>query len=170
LSLRRLGGFSIQVAALLVEHTVLGIPVGARPGDRPIYGYLEGSDELGLIRQYGDVVLRLRSDVRARTTFTFGDTLDAATALSPSPPFAPSPLLRPHVLSLDSTRDVLASPLAHRAVDARYGYIEAQIHGGVRLSDVYEVVFTLNIDPGRSIKEAMVGLGLHRRTVPGDLP
>jgi hypothetical protein len=154
----------------LVEHTVLGVPVAARPSDRPIYGYLQGTDELGLIRQYGDVALRLRADVRARTTFTFGDTLDASTALSPTPPFAPSPLLRPDVLSLDSTRDVLASPLAHQAVDPRYGYIEAQIHGGLRPSDVYEAVFTLNIDPDRPMQEAMLRLGLLWRRVSGDLP
>src|SRR6185312_14719081 len=48
------GGAYRPSLRMVVEHTVLGVPPGCRPHDRPVYGYLSGSDEAGMLGQYGE--------------------------------------------------------------------------------------------------------------------
>src|ERR1700730_8440556 len=49
-----------------VEREVLDIPEEAPACDRPVSGYLEGSDEAGSITKYGLIVLELDLQVRSR--------------------------------------------------------------------------------------------------------
>jgi hypothetical protein len=122
------------------------------------------------VRQYGSVVLRLRPYVRARATFTFGDSLDQASTLSAEPPFAPAPLAQPRMVALNSEIDCLTAAKPADAVDSRYRYIEAQIHGGIRPIDVQEVVFTLGTSASAPILAALSRMGLPFNVVPGDEP
>jgi hypothetical protein len=116
---------------MLVEHTVLGVPPAALGAHRPIYGYCSGSNETHPnVLKYGDAVLILRREVNHRTTFTFGDSLDETAILSAHPPFAPEPLARPTTLALDGRFDLVAADEPWEATSC--GYIEAQIHGGLR--------------------------------------
>lgn len=64
------------------EQTLFGVDPSEPETAAPIYGYLtseedghSGNDSLA---QYGDIALRLRPEVRDRTTFTLGDSLDAS--------------------------------------------------------------------------------------------
>lgn len=93
------------------------------PEMRPVYGYLsEGGflDEKRLIdiAQYGEIQFVLKRDTHSRSTYTTHDSL--STGLIPSPMGVPSV-------------DASAEPGATL-------YAEAQIHGGVSLSDVDYVV------------------------------
>lgn len=154
---------------MLVEHTALGIPPSAAGTARPTYGYITGSHESHPnVVKYGDAILRLRRDVNFRTSFTFGDSLDEIAVWSPQPPFCPQPLARPTILGLDGRCDLLGAGQLWEAT--RCGYVEAQIHGAVTTRDVEEIVFTLSIQPGLSMREEMQRLGIAFRTVQGDEP
>lgn len=124
------------------EERVFGIPPDSPWQDRPIYGYLTGGpeDEVGGLVQYGKIKLVLKDETRQRTTAMFGDSLGNDAAV-------PTPMLNPDWRSWEGE--------AYNYVDAadarkRYGpdrerssktYIEAQIHGGVTVGDIAEVVF-----------------------------
>lgn len=152
------GGAKHRAIRTLVEHTVLGVPPDCAPADRPVYGYLSGSNESSL-QQYGPVVLHLRPSVVRRSTFAGADSLDYAThLLFADPSFAPAPILRPRVSALPAHDIFIAThfPLRYdkRDVDplvchgfgdlTSYGYAEAQIYGGLRVADVGAVTITMN--------------------------
>jgi hypothetical protein len=140
---------------MTVERMVLGVPGSCRPVDRPIYGYVSGSDEDGQILQYGPIVLRLRDHVSYRTTFTCCDSLDEAVNHLAYPGFVPMPMRRPDPLALSSRIDVLAARDFAEASPLPYRYIEAQIHGGVFAApDVAEAVFTGGTGPDTGIERA----------------
>ncbi len=163
------GGAYTPARRTLVEHTAFGIPPGARPQDRPVYGYCKGSNESHPnVIKYGDVVLELRPDVTHRATFTFGDSLDDIAFFSPLPPFCPRPLSRPGTLALNAGRDVLAVGELWQATNC--GYIEAQVFGALTARDVATVVYTLKLEPTEAMKEEMANLGINWRTVSGDEP
>lgn len=148
-----------------VEERLFAIPTHARPSVRPVYGYLEGSSEVA-VRQYG-VVLRLSSRVRRRTTFTLGDTLND-TARAATATLAPVPLCRPTADAALADIDLIATESLATATPR--GYAEAQIHLGVRLADIAEVVFTAGAHPSRAAQVAMARARLAWRTVTGDEP
>jgi hypothetical protein len=150
------GGAKHLGVRILVEHTVLGVPPDCAAADRPVYGYLSGSGEdMPSLQQYGPFVLHLKAGTAARTTFTGADSLDFV--LSPGltdPCVRPAPVLAPHRTALPAhdfsigpsgfvRSDV--DPLAHTGFAdlTSYGYAEAQIHGGLGLSDVERVTGTL---------------------------
>jgi len=141
------GGALGQSRRMVIEHTVLGVPPSCRPSDRPVYGYLSGSDEAGMLGQYGDVVVRLKRSVRPRSRFVIGDSLDHTITHASPPVFAPEPVDRPSLLALIAPIDPLDCPSLADASPLPYRYAEAQIYGGVRLSDVEEFVFTLGTRP-----------------------
>jgi hypothetical protein len=163
------GGALNPSGRLLIEQVLSGVSLDSPGPLRPRYGYLAGSDESYLLPQYGDVVLRLRPELRHRTTFVFGDTLDH-TLRTTHPYFVPSLVARPSLLSLDCYRDLLACTEPWQATDDRYRYIEAQIHGELTLSDLREIVFTLNRSPDVPMIGMMQARGISWRTVQGDDP
>jgi Domain of unknown function (DUF4157)/Protein of unknown function (DUF3626) len=165
------GGLLDLSARRSVEAGLFGTPLEAGGAQRPIYGYLSGTQEL-TTAQYGDVVLELKPAVRARTTFTFGDSLDE-TARGMQPNVAGEPLTRPTALAaqvgtdplqLGSLADVRAGAAPYRV------YTEAQVHGGVTLADVQEVVFTNGVIPSADVRAALEAAGIPWRMVPGPTP
>jgi hypothetical protein len=143
---------------MMLEHTVLGVPPACAPADRPIYGYLSGSDEAGQIQQYGEVVLRLKAYVRRRATFVMGDSLDHALHHFNEPAFVPQPVVDAQPLAL-MPYDVLgASSLGDACPPHRYA--EAQIYGGLTPSDVSQAVYTLGTAPTPSAVAWLDRLGV----------
>jgi Protein of unknown function (DUF3626) len=111
---------------------------GVRPEDRPRYGGLNVLEQLnGACPRFGSCHLRLRAPVRDRCTFSYGDSVFAPERLGTADAFGPV---------LDGAGAALlarvgAQPAMGRELDE---YVEAQIHGVVRLdTDVDAVV----IDP-----------------------
>lgn len=120
------------------EQIMFGYPKNLPVEKRPVYGYLEGSTpEGGWVDQYGDTTVRLKDDVRDRTTFTLNDSLGPALDHH----LLPTPLTDPNSNSI--TMDIYKSdPLKQGATleDISSFYAEAQIHGGVTVNDIEEVV------------------------------
>ena len=153
----------------MLEWMTLGIPPSARNQDRPVYGYLSGSLEAGLLQQYGEVVLRLEHDVRWRSTFCMGDSLDSVL-LDRRPMIGPTPIGRPELLGVDPRFDLLAIVRPWQAVREPHRYIEVQIHGPLTTTEIGEAVFTHGERPSPEVQELLSGRGIPWRTVEGEGP
>ena len=130
-----------------LEADLFSIAQNSDTRKRPIYGYLGNSDNGNIrglfgnrtIDQYGDISIKFRKKVRARTTFTAGDSLSANkdnfTTL-------PSKMNDPSFRSF-SYEDDLIDPLTAKVVDTTAAeYVEAQIQGGVAIADIDTVFFS----------------------------
>lgn len=132
------------------------------PEKRPIYGYVmvDGVRPVGIgsgdlfgpstdaLSQYGQIQVVLRDHVRDRTTAMFGDSLNNRHQGIPSPVNQPTwQSFTPAWKSM--VTQGLAGPV--RDTDSpqfRHGnYAEAQVHGGVSLADIAEVVLPSNPPP-----------------------
>jgi Protein of unknown function (DUF3626) len=152
-------GYFDPAARADLELKVLGVPLDAKAGERPIYGYLGGSDEDHALPSYGTVVLTLSEEVRPRTTFTLGDSLDQ-TSHARIPAFAPTPLESPELLSVDSRIDILGASVLADATAPTHRYAETQIFGGVGLTDIAEIRFTAGSRPSTELERELQNLGL----------
>ena len=128
---------------------------------RPIYGYVASKDapagesDAEGVAMYGDAILRLKDDVRERSSVTFTDSVEAEVA--------PSPMTGQPKMESTITFDAYPSgsvygdawdPLTwERSWDVP-GYAEAQVHGGVQASDIEEVILTLDNPTAEKYLEA----------------
>lgn len=132
-------GFLSSSARKEAESNGLGVPHDAPIKERPIYGFLSGIGEReGTADSYGEVEFRLKPEVKLRSTMTVGDSLgmfggDEAVG---------TPVLNPDLEGIDSngTAPVRNDPTAIE-------YIEVQIQGGLKLSDVKDVVLHVGYQP-----------------------
>lgn len=154
---------------MLIEHAALGVPMVASARYRPTYGYLTGSNEAGLVPQYGDAVLQLRLDVNFRSTFTCGDSLDEITRSQPYAPFCPAPLVDPGPVAVPAAFDLLSVPELWQACGP-HQYIEAQIFGDITPADIETVVFTRGFEPSSTLQQELESAKIQRRIVEGDVP
>jgi hypothetical protein len=132
----------------VLEHNQFGIDEDAPGEKRPVYGYVAndpfdshyGSGGLSQVSldQYGTFAIKLKPDVKKRSSFTEDDSLDTNKLV---PTTAASPMTEPSVLSTkhyaswekaDTVEDVLHD-------NAWTPFVEAQVHGGVKLSDIAAV-------------------------------
>ena len=146
------------------EQRLFGIPT-EDDGQRPIYGYLEHPDRSkgqggGMADQYGAVQLVFHESVKERTTYTPGDSLDdrrmggfAAPVNDPANwskvqtqgyfSFEEDAAKNPVTANAGpSTEDWRVEVTTNAGQDVEVltpRYIEAQIHGGLRLQDVKEI-------------------------------
>jgi hypothetical protein len=120
-----------------IEQRHFGYSLDLPVEQRPIYGYLsaqtDGDATHGhlILDQYGEVAIRLKDEVKRRTTFCAGDSLGSQVGIQPAP------LLAPEIKAFGSVCDLDVLP----PLDALIPYVEAQYHGGVSLAEVAEVVF-----------------------------
>ena len=147
---KRASGLASDRERRRLGEEVAGIAPDTPADRRPVYGYVavggvepaleagkkipgvaerEGQEDI--LSGYGKVQVVLKPGVRSRTTVTVGDSLDEIAFLRPTPIDAPT-----------------AESLGTRSLDSitapgwtRRGYVEAQVHGGVRADDIAEVVF-----------------------------
>lgn len=109
--------------------------------ERPIYGFLSDrnlADDVGedFLGQYGDLTIRLKDDTLDRTTFNTGDSLGTRTQ-------APTPFRAPEAASISPYElpDLLdGTETDFTSLAKGSGYVEAQVHGGVTLDDIAEVL------------------------------
>jgi hypothetical protein len=160
-------GAQHRALRMIVERTVLGVP-GCRPADRPIYGYLSGSDESAQLQQYGEVVMRLDRSIRRRSTFMLGDSLDHAIHHFRVPSFVPQPVARPTTLALIPVDVLSATNLADAAPP--YRYAEAQIFGGLTPFHVREAIYTLGMTPSPNAERLLSRYGVTWTSTPGSVP
>jgi Domain of unknown function (DUF4157) len=145
-----------------LAHVVQQRELGAR--------FLQGRDGSVAATSGADVVLRLRPSVRPRTTFTFGDSLDE-TLSGLSPDVGAEPLTQPSALAAQGTTDPLRlASLAEVSAGSSPVYTEAQVHGGITLADIGEVVFTNGVRPSPQLRAALDAAGLRWRVAASARP
>lgn len=119
------------------ETIGLGLAEDLAPEERPIYGYIANKQFDRWLTDYGDLVIELKADARKRTTFMMGDSL---TPMRESQG-VPAPLDAPDKSAWDGNITSLYE-VAHgheEWVMTGMEYVEAQIHGGVRVGDIQAV-------------------------------
>lgn len=114
----------IGIRRRFIEAALFGIPMDADPSLRPIYGSIDAPDaKFSNAEAYGRFRLVLKDRVAERSMFVPQDSHGAGVREIASRVSSPSPL---------------SSTMMDRGF---WGYVEAQVFGGVNLSDVDEVVF-----------------------------
>lgn len=125
-----------------VEYEGFGVPKDIEPEKRPIYGYMSnesGNHDLVSLEYYGGVAFILKDGVKERTTVTFGDSLDHD--------LPGSKISEPKIESMRITEGLVT-------VEG-LSYVEAQIHGGVKIDEVDEII--LNSSTARHIVDTYEG-------------
>ena len=122
-----------------LEHDLWGVP---ETGVQPIYGFMDttyGNHQSGA-GIYGDVKITLKDNVSERVTFSAGDSLNSTLV-----PARVSDA-RAGTLSKSAMEGAYKSQTeetyrveTHLKSPDRYGYFEAQIHGGISVKDIKTV-------------------------------
>ncbi|MGW4474107.1 DUF3626 domain-containing protein [Nonomuraea sp. NPDC004354] len=157
------GGVYDNVLRSAYEESWFGYPADLTPELRPVYGYVNlyerisdpsliGMGTTNRVSEYGEVQVTLRPEVRDRSTFCVGDSIEVTETAVPSRINDPRP--ESYAAAPLCGFDPVKEPL--RGVRRDYAgldwqnnaYVEAQMHGGVRVSDISHVVFTVRPDAG----------------------
>jgi hypothetical protein len=168
------------------EEQAFGYTDAAAVEERPISGYLTdaGTDNT-FAMSYGDARLILSDDVRQRATLTFGDSLDHGegrwSSIVPRPgadvswdtyyyPASDDPLRDWGADNLGAYQEGLraSDPLSwqsisdysHAGGQFSDSYLEMQIHGGVRVGDIQEIVFTGHEPPSDALTQRLDAAGI----------
>jgi len=140
------------------EAKGLGIPTTAAPEEHAVYGYLLVDDYARKLVStpqfdmgYGDISFVLKDDVRARTTFTVGDSVNqfdksraVGIPLDGEPSVTAWGAESPAVWGLAQNGNI------QEFLD-QVAYVETHTQGGVKLSDVQKV-----LDPNSKLTPAQV--------------
>ena len=111
------------------ERLGLGIPDDILPAQRPIYGYIRtGNDYVG---QYGAIEFELKDYVRERTTVTVGDSLGGFAYEEQTG----APISDPDKQCWSFNMNTYMKHEGAIGVN----YLEAQIQGGVTVTDIRKV-------------------------------
>ena len=141
------------------EEAIWGYARRTDPALRPVYGYMSplGDESVWPVGQYGGIRIVLKDTVRERTSFAMGDSLGARVGFSPldSPEWSSYRTF----LFTDPTK-----PVDFWTGDFQKNarYVEAQIHGGVAVDDIAEVIF--DGTPSQETIEALKRAGVPWRT------
>ena len=137
------------------EEAIWGYGRRSDPTLRPVYGYMSplGDESVWPVGQYGGIRIVLKDVVRSRTSFVMGDSLGARGIMSPldSPKWSSYGTFR----FVDPTK-----PTSFWTGDFQKDvrYVEAQIHGGVTVDDIAEVI--LDSAPSKETIEALKRAGV----------
>ena len=162
------GGAFSPKTRVRIENALMGIPEELPDELRPIYGFQLGEEDgdsvtrSGAAIAYGSVVLKLKDNLRGRTTMVAGDSLDHALYSIPVDGDVPperflaaarrdyNPIWDTAMQGAMSslTEDVLGESYDWQEpfedivlANAARHYNEIQVHGGVNLDDVEEVIY-----------------------------
>jgi hypothetical protein len=156
------GGVLSHAMRIRTEQLVFGYPEDTASADRPVYGYLAGKRDSSETWSYGRVVLRMRDDVRHRSTVVFADSL-GDTSIGRWPTVAARWIDDADETVADYSRH---DPLDFEDVGDVSPYAEVQIHGGVELSDIEEILFTLGAEPDSDLRRMLEDSGVKWRVIP----
>lgn len=158
------------------EAAFLGVPQDTKASERPIYGYVatqvDGTtphtsgynrDKWNVdntsVGQYGNVRVVLNDNVRDRTSYTIPDSLDGYALARP--------LTEKHTYETMSYAGLQHDLTTSHGGLQREGYIEAQVYGGIKLSDIKTIYVMpsegtkVNTVTVNSIKNAIASKGLN---------
>ena len=155
------GGTLSTEGRTVQEVASFSIHPSVNPTMRPVYGQVhpDGFDEnLDMMAsQYGNIVLVLDKKTRERTTWTEGDSLNNITTHSS--------LSEPTFHGLSSYNQGLFSFSEMDGGSDGGGYLEAQIHGGVKKSDIKYVILPADNAVGESLWETLIDAGVPKNMI-----
>lgn len=133
------------------ENRGLGIAIDLPPDQRPIYGYVANPQFDRWLKQYGDLVVEFKPEIRNRTTVLMGDSLTPMN----SGEGVPSPLNNLRKSSWDGNITSLYETAKGHEEWGMTGmeYVEVQIHGQAKVSDIARI---------RDTERALTGAQLQR--------
>ena len=141
----------------------------SNPLVHPIYGYSYNPDSAKNTSFYGDVTFLLKNALKDRAYYTAGDT-GVMKYVQPAKYFTTNPQeLRAAIGKLSGKMSRLETPDPYYgAFEIPYGtfnYPEAQILGGINLSDVEKIMHTPNwlfnsVNPDLNFREALTASGV----------
>jgi hypothetical protein len=148
---------------------------------KPIYGYLSDSpdghgrgfsDGRQEVDVYGTMAVKLKPSTRARTSMTVGDSLNMNQPVRVGGRLIPSMMDDVQAESLlgnmgGTLIDASGDDNIKSIIDATYDYVEAQVHGGVSLEDIDEIVF--HEPPAEVAIRRLDKLGIPHRTVEREM-
>ena len=105
---------------------------------QPVYGYIgmgHKDNTTNMQKHYGQIAAVLHDDVNERTTVTRGDSLASRTTTR-----HPAPVPLDDVHTVDNRRLFVASANGHDGIEHNVPYVEAQIHGIIRPSDIRSLI------------------------------
>lgn len=152
------------------EARLFGIPTMASGEDRPVYGYMEHPDRQlsmgdALGSNYGQVQLVLKPEVKGRSTYTMGDSLDDNNVEHPRVGAANDPAKHSGV-TVKPDMTITATEYGEVARPIRY--VEAQVFGGVKLSDIQEVRVPYNVKLHPKVSEVLLKASIGVSLVPSE--
>lgn len=163
------GGY--QAARNRVEAKTLGYDEkGTKPEDRPIYGYIAGKDLNGdshadVSQAYGSIAVKLKGDVKDRTTFTAADSFKSGIA-SPIKHNGPPP--PPNAASIAATTrhgyDVDKLPKHYPSYYNDKSINDSQLHGAARAKTIDDLV-----DVGATTGNRYIEAQVHGKVTPKDI-
>jgi len=136
------GGFFSPIDHSHAEEQLFGFPddPDKNKTKRPIYGYLSDSSSgevrprgrlSNVLEQYGNITIKLKTNVSKKTTFTMEDSFDFRDELRPTP------VSKPHFTSVPWG---MGDPLTMESISTPHGlYVEAQYHGGLTFEDIESI-------------------------------
>lgn len=149
----------------VVEENLFGYPKNLPAHERPIYGYLSKVDTGNVhnTRGFGDVIIKLKPEVKQKATFCAGDSLVNHDHYGNDA--VPAPVNAPLATALGKPTRRSGPWTEMRSIDEVNGvgrdskfdslYLEAQIHGGeVTLKMVEEVI--LEAHAGNKERDALL--------------
>jgi len=156
-----------------VENEAFGLTNKSPLSERPIYGFVDPKgledDPVG----YGQAKIVLNPDVKERSTVTLGDSLDNHSNSEAAFKYATAPLLasdpNPKDIFYPLPQQSIPDLLPKFGTDFQSGlateYIEAQIHGGLKTSDIARVDFYAEPSPevAAALKEKNIPYRTHIR-------
>jgi hypothetical protein len=148
----RSGGYFDAEYRKAVDKTLFNFAEDGPDAERPIYGYITKADEIvdaGDQEQYGSAIIILKDSASAKTTMTMDDSLLTMQGSRLPNTFLARPLEQ---IDWTVTRYDLRDPFDVPFLGGK-SYVEAQIHGGVGLSDIDHIVFTMGKPAGTLIKK-----------------
>lgn len=156
--------FSYEYFRQQDEKDMFGLKDDAKPDDYPVYGYFAGNptqNGKARVDHYGDVAIKLKSNVKSRTTATMGDSLSGIYPSSSGSFDAASMMTKDERDGGydDFTRKKIAGLGQAKSMDDVYSameqpYFEAQIKGGFSIDDIEE----LSIPKGQKLPDSVLKL------------
>lgn len=125
---------------MAAETNYLGVPADTPADQRPVYGYLTQGNYFGDYK-YGNVTIELNNSVKDRSTMTAADSLDRRLTGAPMADALSGKLTDQQVFQASGAGSVRQNDNGQIEVlpVSASPYYEAQVHGGVQLSDIQAI-------------------------------
>lgn len=154
-----------------MENVAFGLTNKSPLSERPVYGFVDQKGLKDDPMMYGSAKIVLNPDVKERTTVTIGDSLETSAAgweakfaVTTAPLLASDP--NPKDIFYPAVSEMAIPKLlsSHETLSETSlgGYVEAQIHGGLKTSDIARVDFYSTPTP--MLKMVLSDMGIPYRT------